>query len=138
MELAIEAAVTDRLLEPYRRIDNSNDAHPLGNPFNGDYQVLGSTKSRRVLVNVCFGIFQQPKWIPLHLVVGGLILEFELDDALTGFSETSGVDFQITDDTMLANIHTVDSSLANSYASHLMRGTHDNCITVRWSNRDTL
>ena len=33
MELATEAAVTDRLLEPYRRLDNSNEAHPLGNPF---------------------------------------------------------------------------------------------------------
>ena len=52
----------------------------------------------------------------------GLILEFELDDALTGFSETSGVDFQITDVKMLANIHTVDSALANSYASHVLRG----------------
>ena len=52
----------------------------------------------------------------------GLILEFELDDALTGFSETSGVDFQITDVKMLANIHTVDSALANYYASHVLRG----------------
>ena len=122
MELATEAAVTDRLLEPYRRLGNSNEAHPLGNPFNGDYQVLGATKSRRILVNLPFGVFQQPKWIPLHLVAGGLILEFELDDALTGFSETSGVDFQITDVKMLANIHTVDSALANSYASHVLRG----------------
>ena len=71
MELATEAAVTDRLLEPYRRLDNSNEAHPLGNPFNGDYQVLGATKSRRILVNLPFGVFQQPKWIPLHLVAGG-------------------------------------------------------------------
>ena len=38
----------------------------------------------------------------------GLILGFELDDALIGFSETSGVDFQITDVKMLADIHTID------------------------------
>ena len=49
-------------------------------------------------------------------------MEFELDDALTGFSETAGVDFQITDVKMLANIHTIDSALANSYASHVLRG----------------
>ena len=53
----------------------------------------------------------------------GLILEFELDDALTGFSDTSGVDFQITDVKMLANIHTVDFSLTNSYASHVLRAS---------------
>ena len=62
----------------------------------------------------------------------GVILEFELDDALTGFSETSGVDFQITDVKMLANIQTVDSALANSYASHVLRGNplHMHYITV--------
>ena len=73
MELATEAAVTDRLFELYRRLDNSNEAHPLGNPFNGDSQVLGATKSRKILVNLPFGVFQQPKWIPLHLVAGGLV-----------------------------------------------------------------
>ena len=71
MELATEAAVTDRLLEPYRRRDTSNKSHPLGDPFNGDYQVLGATKSRKILVNLPFGMLQQQKWIPLHLVVGG-------------------------------------------------------------------
>ena len=58
MELATEVSVTDRLLEHYRRLDNSNEAHPLGNPFNGDYQVIGATKSRRVLVNLPFGFFR--------------------------------------------------------------------------------
>ena len=71
IEFATESAVTYRRLEPYRRIDNSNEAHPLGNPFNGDYQVLGATKSRKILVNLPFGVLQQPKWIPLHLVAGG-------------------------------------------------------------------
>ena len=67
----------------------------------------------------------------------GLILEFELDDALTGFSETSGVDFQITDVNMLANTHTVDSALANSYASHVLRGHPCTSITAQWSHRYT-
>ena len=57
-------------------------------------------------------------------------MEFELDDALTGFSETSGVDFQITDVKMLANIRTIDSPLANSYASHVLRG---NPVHVHYS-----
>ena len=49
MGLATESAVTDRLLEPYRRLDNSNEAHPLGNPFNGDCQVLGQPTAARYL-----------------------------------------------------------------------------------------
>ena len=78
MELATEAAVTDRLLEPYRRLDNSNEAHPLGNPFNGDYQVLGAIKDRRVLVNLPFGVLQQPKWI--HFALGGWGANFGIRD----------------------------------------------------------
>ena len=57
LELATEAAVTDRLLGPYRRLDNSSEAHPVANAFTGDYQPLAPTKSRRVLVNVPFGVF---------------------------------------------------------------------------------
>ena len=57
----------------------------------------------------------------MHLVSGGLILEFELDDADTAFSE-SGVSYEITDVKLFANLHTIDSALANSYASHVLKG----------------
>ena len=57
----------------------------------------------------------------MHLVAGGLILEFELDDADTAFTE-SAVSFEITDVKLFANLHTIDSALANSYASHVLKG----------------
>ena len=57
----------------------------------------------------------------MHLVSGGIILEFELDDADTAFNE-SGVSYEITDVKIFATLHTIDSALANSYASHVLKG----------------
>ena len=59
--------------------------------------------------------------MPLHLVSGGLIPGFELDDADTAFNE-AGVSFQIENVKLFANLHTIDSALANSYASHVLKG----------------
>ena len=49
------------------------------------------------------------------------MLEFEWDDVDTAFSET-GVVLEITDVKLFANLHTIDSALANSYASHVLKG----------------
>ena len=48
-------------------------------------------------------------------------MEFALDDADTAFDQT-GVSFEITDVTLFANLHTIDSALAKSYASHVLKG----------------
>ena len=45
----------------------------------------------------------------------------ELDGADTTFNET-GVSSAITDVKIFAKLHTIDSDLANSYASHLLKG----------------
>ena len=57
---------------------------------------------------------------PLHLVSGGLKLEFGLDGTGTAFIET-GVAFEITDVELFAHLHTVDSALADNYASHVFK-----------------
>ena len=57
----------------------------------------------------------------MHLISGGLVLEFELDDPDTSFTE-SGVSFEITDVKLFGTIHNIDSALANSYASHVLKG----------------
>ena len=44
-----------------------------------------------------------------------------MDDAGTAFNGT-GVSFEITDVKLFANLHTIDSALANSYASHALEG----------------
>ena len=79
-------------------------------------------------------MLNQSKWIPLHLVSGGLVLGFELDGADTAFAET-GLTLEITDVKLFANLHTIDSALANSYASHVcfICTTHQSWRVVIWS-----
>ena len=53
--------------------------------------------------------------MPTHLCAGGIVLEMELDDADTAFTQ-SATDWLITDVALFANMHEIDSSLANTYA----------------------
>ena len=48
------------------------------------------------------------------------MVELELEDFGCAFAETGP--YIITDVHLLANLHEIDSSLANSYASHVLRG----------------
>ena len=47
-------------------------------------------------------------------------MELELEDYGVAFAETTP--FIVTDTHLLGNLHEIDSSLANSYASHVLRG----------------
>ena len=64
------------------------------------------------------------KWVPLALVSGGFVIEMELDaDTGAAFDVSSNpANWDITDVSMLTSIHTIDSSLANSYAKHILSG----------------
>ena len=57
------------------------------------------------------------------------MLEFGRDDAGTAFNET-GVTYDITDVKLFANLHTIDSALVSSYASHVLKG---NPLHLRYS-----
>ena len=48
-------------------------------------------------------------------------MEFEVDDADTAFNE-SGISYEFTDVKLFANLHTIDSALANNYTSHVLKG----------------
>ena len=121
IELATETSITEMLKDGACRINDSIEQHPIATYNNDQYATIGPNKSRRPIATTCFGTLNTPVWIPMHLVSGGLVLEFELDDADTAFSE-SGVSFQITDVKLFANLHTIDSALANSYASRVLKG----------------
>ena len=121
IELATESSITERLKDGARRINDSIEQHPIANYNNDQYATLATNKSRRLIAPTPFGVLNQSKWIPLHLVSGGLVLEFELDDADTAFND-NGVTLEITDVKLFANLHTIDSALANSYASHVLKG----------------
>ena len=121
IELATESSITERLKDGARRINDSIEQHPIATYNNDQYATIGANKSRRLIAPTCVGCLNQPVWIPMHLVSGGLILEFELDDADTAFNE-SGISYEITDAKLFANLRTIDSALANSYASHVLKG----------------
>ena len=121
IEQATETSIPERLKGGQRRINDNIEQHPLATYNNDQYAAIGANKSRRLIGPTPFGVLNQSKWIPLHLVSGGLILEFELDDADTAFGET-GVSYEITDVKLFANLHTIGSALANNYASHVSKG----------------
>ena len=100
---------------------DSIEQHPHETTNANQYGTLNANKSRRLIAPTPFGLLNLSKWIPLHLDSGGLVLEFELDDADTAFDQT-GVSFEITDVKLFANLHTIDSALANSYDPHILKG----------------
>ena len=121
IELATESSITERLKDGARRINGSIEQHPIASYNNDQYATIGANKSRRMIAPTPFGVLNQSKWMPLHLISGGLVLEFELDDVDTAFADT-GVTYEITDVKLFAHLHTIDSALANSYASHVLKG----------------
>ena len=56
------------------------------------------------------------------------------DTIVRNYQPTSNTDWQVTDVALLANIHDIDSSLANSYNAHGIRGTplhlHYTCVVA--------
>jgi hypothetical protein len=68
--------------------------------------------------------------MPLSLVSGGVVIEMELADVDQAFdSSTNTPNWEIKDVSMLCSMHTVDSSLANSYAKHILGGNSINFHT---------
>ena len=114
-----QTTLRDRLLPSDRRVNNSIEAHPM--TATEGYSPIGNQGARKVITNLPFGLVNQPSWIPVHLVSGGLVLEFELDDKAAAFAE-SDADWIVQDVSLLASLHTIDSGLANSYASHVLKG----------------
>ena len=121
-ELATQASLTTRLLPADRELNDSIEGHPLTSAYLDTYTPVAANQSRRLISPLPFGVLNQTAWIPTHLLAGGLIIELDLDDADTAFAE-SNTDWQITDVALLATVHEIDSSLANTYAQHVLRGS---------------
>ena len=80
---------------------------------------IPKNEQRRVVTPLPFGCLSQPAWLPLHLICGGLVIEMEFDAANTAFAE-SGADWIVQDVSLMGTLHEIDSSLAKSYASHVL------------------
>ena len=75
-ELATETAITDRLKDGLRRMNDSILEHPH-DAFNANsFTHIGAGKSRRLIASTPFGTLNQEKWLPLHLISSGIVMDF--------------------------------------------------------------
>ena len=122
-ELSNVTVLVDRMKPALRRLNDSLEGHVLtGGGSSDTYSPVGIGASRKVLAQLPFGVLNQPRWLPLHLVAGGLILELELGDAADAFADANA-SWQIEGVSLHATCHEVDSALANSYAAHVLKGS---------------
>ena len=115
--------LTDRLESADRRQNDNIEHHLLTSGTGDTYMSIPAGGFRKVLFQLPTGTTVMEKWIPLSLVSGGFTIEMELNaDTGAAFDTTNTPNWDITDVSMLASIHTIDSSLANSYAKHILSG----------------
>ena len=115
--------LTDRLKSADRRQNNSVEHHLLTSGTGDTYMSIPASGSRKVLFQLPCGSTNMEKWVPLALVSGGFVVEMELNaDSGAAFDTTNTPQWDVTEVSMLCSLHTIDSSLANSYAKHILSG----------------
>ena len=106
-EYATQNTIMQRLLPSARRMNDSVEGHPLtATGYQDDYLVIPANASRRLIMPINCGVLNQAKWLPLHLISGGLVVELELGDLGDAFAEATP--FIITDTHLMANLHEID------------------------------
>ena len=123
VELGTTAVLLERMKPVNRRGNDSLEGHILTGSADSDtFSPIPAGGARKVLMQLPFGCLNQPRWLPLHLIAGGLIMELELGDAADAFNEAAAA-FQLEGVSLHATCHEVDSALANSYAQHVLKGS---------------
>ena len=123
VELGSTNVLMDRMKPFNRRANDSLEGHIITGSADSDtYSPIPAGGSRNVLMQLPFGILNQPRWIPLHLVAGGLILELELGDSADAFNEANA-SWQLEGVSLHGTCHEVDPALANSYTQHVLKGS---------------
>ena len=109
-------------LQPEARRFNNQISGWGGASANHDnqdgYDAIPASGSRTVVVTIPSALLNQPKWLPLGLM-GGLTIELELGSADQAFSGT-GNDWFIDEPRVLGSVYCLDSSVQNSFASHML------------------
>ena len=124
------AVLMDRLKGAARRQNDSIEHHLLTSGTGDAYQSIAASGARKVMLELPCGTTKNEKWMPLSLVSGGIVIECELSaDVDQAFDNTNTPNWEIKDVSMLCSMHTVDSSLANSYAKHVLSGNSINFHT---------
>ena len=121
------AVMMDRLKGAARRQNDSIEHHLLTSGTGDAYQSIGASGARKVMFELPCGCTKMDKCVPMSLVSGGLVIECELSgDIDQAFDNTNTPNWELKDVSMLFSMHTVDSSLANSYAKHMLGGNSIN------------
>ena len=85
-EVQTLAKIIDRLQPSQRRFTDSMMGHPMD--FNGNDLQVAPSGSRRLLIELPFGMFtNQHRWLPLH-ILSQLVVELTLGPAALAFDET--------------------------------------------------
>ena len=119
----------DRLKGAARRQNDSIEHHLLTSGTGDAYQAIAASGARKVMLELPTGTTKNEQWMPLSLVSGGVTIEMELADVDQAFDATNTPNWEIKDVSMLCSMHTVDSSLLNSYAKHVLSGNSINFHT---------
>ena len=120
----------DRLKGPIRRQNDSIEHHLLSSGTSDTYQAIAASGARKVMLELPCGTTKNEKWMPLSLVSGGVTIEMELADSDQSFdTSVNPASWEIKDVSLLCSMHTIDSSLANSYAKHILSGNSINFNT---------
>ena len=94
-ELGSTAVLMDRMKPFNRRANDSLEGHNITGTADSDtYSPIPAGDSRKAMMQLPLGCLHQQRWLPLHLIAGGLIMEMELGDAAAAFSE-AGAAFQL-------------------------------------------
>ena len=80
---------------------------------NGQYVPMGLLASRRLLIELPFGMFRQHRWLPLH-ILSQLVVELTLGPALNAFGEANA-NWSLSDVALLGTCLHVDSSVTMQY-----------------------
>jgi hypothetical protein len=97
----------------------SVDAHPTTFNDPGRPDPIPKGKARTVVIRLLSSFLSQGKAIPLNMVP--LVLDLELGDADQAF-KGMGNSWYITQPRLIGDVLTLDNSLQNSYASHILQG----------------
>ena len=95
----------------------------MANPFGADgatYAPIPASDSRRLLIELPFGMFKQHRWLPLH-ILSQLVVELTLGPASMAFSEANA-NWSLSDVALLGTCLHVDSSVTTQYHQHIDSG----------------
>ena len=101
-------------------------AHPFGVGETA-YAPIGADESRRLLIELPFGMFKQHRWLPLH-ILSQLVVELTLGPANYAFSDTTA-SWSLPDVALLCTCLHVDGSATAQHHQHI-DSSHKTCDPV--------